>query len=54
MRARDPCDDPPRKRRPEQYRGPPVTLANIRTPLSRLFGIPVKLGVDGRSNARRA
>jgi hypothetical protein len=28
MRARH--DDPPAKRRPERYRGPPMTLANMR------------------------
>jgi hypothetical protein len=30
MRHRDPHDDPPAKRRPEPYRGPPVTLAHMR------------------------
>jgi hypothetical protein len=28
MRARDSHDDPPRRRRTEQYRGPPVTLGH--------------------------
>ena len=31
MRARDPHDDPPAKRRPEPYRGPPVTLGHLRS-----------------------
>jgi hypothetical protein len=31
MRARDSRDDPPTKRRPQQYRGPPVTLGHIRS-----------------------
>jgi hypothetical protein len=31
MRARDPHDDPPAKRRPVGYRGPPVTLGHIRS-----------------------
>jgi hypothetical protein len=31
MRHRDPHDDPPRRRRPERYRGPPVTLGHIRS-----------------------
>jgi hypothetical protein len=30
MRHRDPHDDPPAKRRPQPYRGPPVTLGHIR------------------------
>ncbi len=30
MRRRDPHDDPPR-RRPQRYRGPPVTLGHIRS-----------------------
>jgi hypothetical protein len=30
MRHRDPHDDPPPKRRPAPYRGPPVTLGHIR------------------------
>jgi hypothetical protein len=30
MRHRDPHDDPPAKRRPETYRGPPVTLGHMR------------------------
>jgi hypothetical protein len=30
MRHRDPHDDPPAKRRPDAYRGPPVTLGDIR------------------------
>jgi len=30
-RHHDPRDDPPRKRRPEQYRGLPVTLGHIRS-----------------------
>jgi hypothetical protein len=30
MRHRDPHDDPPAKGRPERYRGPPMTLANMR------------------------
>jgi hypothetical protein len=30
MRHRDPHDDPPAKRRPAPYRGPPVTLAHMR------------------------
>jgi hypothetical protein len=30
MRHRDPHDDPPAKRRPDTYRGPPVTLGDIR------------------------
>jgi hypothetical protein len=30
MRHRDPHDDPKAKRRPERYRGPPMTLANMR------------------------
>ena len=31
MRHRDPRDDSPRKRRPEHYRGLPVTLGHIRS-----------------------
>ena len=31
MRARDPHDDPPAKRRPTPYRGPPVTLGHLRS-----------------------
>jgi hypothetical protein len=31
MRARDPRDDLPAKRRPQPYRGPPVTLGHIRS-----------------------
>jgi hypothetical protein len=31
MRHRDPHDDPPAKRRPTRYRGPPVTLGHIRS-----------------------
>jgi hypothetical protein len=31
MRARDPHDDPPPKRPPEPYRGPPITLGHIRS-----------------------
>ncbi len=31
MRHRDPHDDPPAKRRPQPYRGPPVTLGHIRS-----------------------
>ena len=31
MRHCDPHDDPPRRRRPERYRGPPVTLGHIRS-----------------------
>jgi hypothetical protein len=30
MRHRDPHDDPPAKRRPARYVGPPVTLGHIR------------------------
>jgi hypothetical protein len=30
MHARDPRDDPPPKRRPAPYSGPPVTLGHIR------------------------
>ena len=30
-RHHDPRDDPQRKRRPEHYRGPPVTLSHIRS-----------------------
>jgi hypothetical protein len=30
MRHPDPRDDPPAKRRPTRYSGPPVTLANMR------------------------
>jgi hypothetical protein len=30
MRARDPHDDPPR-RRPQRYQGPPVTMGHIRS-----------------------
>jgi hypothetical protein len=30
MRHRDPHDDPPAKRRPDAYRGLPVTLGDIR------------------------
>jgi hypothetical protein len=30
MRHRDPHDDPPAKRRPSAYRGPPVTPGDIR------------------------
>jgi hypothetical protein len=30
MRHRDPHDDAPAKRRPDAYRGPPVTLGDIR------------------------
>jgi hypothetical protein len=30
MRHRDPHDDPPAKRHPERYQGPPMTLANMR------------------------
>jgi hypothetical protein len=31
MRHRDPHDDPPAKRRPARYSGPPVTLGHIRS-----------------------
>jgi hypothetical protein len=31
MRARDSRDDPPTKRRPRQYHGPPVTLGHNRS-----------------------
>jgi hypothetical protein len=31
MRHRDPHDDPPAKRRPDAYRGPPVTLGDMRS-----------------------
>jgi hypothetical protein len=31
MRAHDPRDDPPAKRRRQQYQGPPVTLGHIRS-----------------------
>jgi hypothetical protein len=31
MRDRDPHDDPPAKRRRQQYQGPPVTLGHIRS-----------------------
>jgi hypothetical protein len=31
MRHRDPHDDAPAKRRPQPYRGPPVTLGHIRS-----------------------
>ena len=31
MRHRDPQYDPPRRRRPERYRGPPTTLRDIRS-----------------------
>jgi hypothetical protein len=31
MRNRDPRDDPPTKRRPQPYRGAPVTLGHIRS-----------------------
>jgi hypothetical protein len=31
MRHRDPREDQPRKRRPEPYRGPPVTLGHVRS-----------------------
>jgi hypothetical protein len=31
MRARDPHDDSPAKRRPARYSGPPVTLGHIRS-----------------------
>jgi hypothetical protein len=31
MRHRDPRDDAPAKRRPQPYRGPPVTLGHIRS-----------------------
>ena len=31
MRHRDPHDDPPAKRRRQQYQGPPVTLGHIRS-----------------------
>jgi hypothetical protein len=31
MRARDPHDDPPPKRRPARYVGPPVTMGYIRS-----------------------
>jgi hypothetical protein len=31
MRARDPHDDPPAKRRPTPYQGPPVTLGHLRS-----------------------
>ena len=30
MRTRDPHEDPPTKRRPAPYRGPPVTLGHMR------------------------
>jgi hypothetical protein len=30
MRHRDPHDEPPAKRRPDAYRGAPVTLGNMR------------------------
>jgi hypothetical protein len=32
MRHRDPRDDPPARRRPARYIGPPVTLGHIRSP----------------------
>jgi hypothetical protein len=31
MRHRDPHDDPPARRRPQPYQGPPVTLGHIRS-----------------------
>jgi hypothetical protein len=31
MRHRDPHDDPPAKRRPTRYNGPPVTMGHIRS-----------------------
>jgi hypothetical protein len=31
MRRRDPHDDPPARRRPQSYQGPPVTLGHIRS-----------------------
>jgi hypothetical protein len=31
MRHRDPHDDPPAKRRPAPYQGPPVTLGHMRS-----------------------
>jgi hypothetical protein len=31
MRAREPHDDPPAKRRRQQYQGPPVTMGHIRS-----------------------
>jgi hypothetical protein len=45
MRARDPRDDPPAKRRPRQYQGPPVTLGHIRSHGARLLLIYCSTGL---------
>jgi hypothetical protein len=37
MLHRDPHDDQPTKRRPDAYRGPPVTLGDIRAGVRRLL-----------------
>jgi hypothetical protein len=49
MRHRDPHDDPPAKRRPDAYRGPPVTLGDIRA-----HGVRrLRRGVRGRLISHR-
>jgi hypothetical protein len=51
MRARDPHEDPPTKRRPETHRRPPITLGQMRSHAVKRLLIYCSAGLDRHHSA---